>query len=62
VRDVLVEGVLLRQASLERHELVAWITLKADKEQPGVELAPFLVHAVGEGVPAAQDLLVRVLP
>jgi hypothetical protein len=55
VLDVLVEGVDLAEAALDRDELLRRVPLEADEEEPGFELAEALVDAVGEGVAAAED-------
>ncbi len=57
---VLCEAVVLAEAALERNELLVGISLERYEEQAGVELTCLGVHAVGEGVAAAQYTLVRV--
>ncbi len=60
VLDVLVQRVAGSEAALDLDELLERVALEADEEQARVELAELRVHAVGEGVAPAQDLLAAV--
>src|ERR1700735_184090 len=55
--DVLAQRVSGAQLPLDRRELVVGVSLKADEEQAGVQLARDGVDPVGEGVAAAEDAL-----
>jgi hypothetical protein len=57
---IFCQVVVLAETALERDELLVGVALKRDEEQAGIELARLGVHAVGEGVAAAQYSLVRV--